>query len=225
MCIRDRLAALGLSLNTSTGVISNPGTLNPGSATFTVKVTDSKGATATSSSLTITIYAPLTLPAASSTTPGPATFGWSYAGYINVTGGSGGYPGGGYSWTITNSGLAAAGFTYTTSGGSPAGSQMYISGTAPSTAQTINFTVKVTDTLTGKFTSAIQYSIVVGPPIPLTMNPASGTALPGAITGENYSNQSISLANGSNSSYAFSVGVNGGTVTAGTTWTLSLIHI
>ena len=215
-----QLAALGLSLNTSTGVISNPGTLNPGSATFTVKVTDSKGATATSSSLTITIYAPLTLPAASSTTPGPATFGWSYAGYINVTGGSGGYPGGGYSWTITNSGLAAAGFTYTTSGGSPAGSQMYISGTAPSTAQTINFTVKVTDTLTGKFTSAIQYSIVVGPPIPLTMNPASGTALPGAITGENYSNQSISLANGSNSSYAFSVGVNGGTVTAGTTWTL-----
>jgi hypothetical protein len=211
-----QLAALGLSLNTSTGVISNgTSTLNPGSANFTITVKDSSGATATSSQLTINIYAPLTLPAASVTVPGPAIFGVGYGEAINVTGGSGNY-----SWNITNSGLAAAGLTYTTTGGSPAGSQMYIGGTAPSTAQTINFTVQVTDNLTHLSTSAIQYSIVVGPTTPLTLQPASGTVLPGPITGENYNNQSISLTNGTYSGYAFSVGINGGAVTAGTSWTL-----
>jgi hypothetical protein len=211
------LASLGLSLNTGTGVISNgSSTLIAGSATITVTVTDSSGATALSSPLTINIYAPLALPTPSATEPGPAIFSQGYGGSINVTGGSGSY-----SWSITNSGLTAAGLTYATTGGTPAGSQMYISGTAPSTAQTIDFTVQVTDTVTHLYTSAIQYSIVVGPQTPLTLQPASNTALsPGATTNESYTNSQIYLTNGSNSGYAFTVGVNGAAATTGTSWTL-----
>ncbi len=204
-----QLASLGLTLNSSTGILSGTASsLAAGSTTFGVQVKDSTGATATQT-LTVYVYAPLALQTPSASVPGPAVYGTAYAGSINVSGGSGNF-----TWTVT--GLPAAGFSYNTNGYTMSiGAE-----TAPSTAQTISFTVKVTDNTTGKYTSTIQYSIVVGPQTPLTLLPASGTALPGAITGESYTNNSIYLSNGSNSGYAFSVGVNGGAVTSGTSWTL-----
>jgi hypothetical protein len=203
-----QLAALNLSLNTSTGVISNTGALVAGSATFTVQVKDSGGATALSQSLTITIYNPLALPTPSASVPPPAIYGQGYSANLSVTGGSGNF-----TWTVT--GLPSAGFTYSTNGYT-----MSISATAaPNTSQTIPFTVKVTDNTTGKIVGPISYSITVGPPAPLVLSPVSGTALPGATTGESYGT-TINVSGGTNSGYAFSVGVNGGAVTTGASWTL-----
>ena len=206
-----QLAALGLSLNTATGVISNgSATLKAGSASITVTVTDSSGATALSTTLTINIYNPLAQSAASASVPGPAIYSQGYTGSINVVGGSGNF-----TWTVT--GLPAAGFSYAPT----TGSTLSISATtAPSTAQTINFTAYVTDNITHLYTSAIQYSIIVGPQTPLVLQPASLTALPSAITGESYTNSSISLSGGSLSGYVFTVNGGGVTTINSSSWTL-----
>jgi hypothetical protein len=213
-----QLAALGLSLNTGTGVISNgSATLIPGSATITVKVTDSNGATALSSPLTINIYAPLALPTPGASVPAEAIFGQSYAASINVTGGSGNY-----SWQITNiAQLTSAGFTPSPSGSPFTGSTFSISATkVPTTAQNISFSVTVTDTTTSKIVGPITYNLVAGPPTPLSLQPTSGSALTGALTSVSYTNSLIWVSNGSGSGYAFAVTGVGVTALTTTSWTL-----
>jgi hypothetical protein len=194
------------SIVSTTGVV----TLS-GSGTVYLKASQAASgnyaaATATAS---IIVYSTMTLPAASASVPGSAILGGGYTSSISVTGGSGNY-----SWKVT--GLPNAGFTYFTNG-----SLMGISATpVPSTAQTISFTVQVTDTVTGNSTSAIQYSIVVAPQTPLVLQPASLTALPGAITGESYTNSSISLSGGSLSGYVFTVTGSGVASVTSSSWTL-----
>ncbi len=210
----SQLTPVGLTFTASTGVLSGTAaSLAAGSATFTLTVTDKNNAT-TSKQFTVNVYNPLVLPAPSSTVPGPAIYGQGYGGSIVVTGGSGSY-----GWSITNSGLAAAGFTYSTTGGTPTGSQLFISGTAPSTVQTIKFTVTVTDSVTSKTVGPTVYSIVVGPQTPLLLSPASGALNP-AVSGQNYNNNSISLANGTNSGYAFTVTGSGVTAINSSSWNL-----
>jgi hypothetical protein len=158
------LATLGLSLS-SGGVLSSSAALTTtGTADFTVKVTDSNNATATAT-FTIWVYNALTLPAPGSTVPGPATTGVPYNGTITAAGGSGNY-----SWTVST--LPTDGLVYSTSGAT-----LSISGT-PGSAETVTFTVKVTDTLTNSSVSQ-TYNIPVGAP---------GTGVSGQINLNNCGN-------------------------------------
>ena len=206
------LTAIGLSLSSSSTTTASlsgtaPSSAVTGPVTFTVKVTDATSATATQQ-YTINVYAPLALPAASSTVPGSAIYGQGYSGGITVTGGSGSF-----SWSV--SGLPTAGFTSIANGYT-----FSISATAaPSTSQTVSFMVTVTDTKT-TLSASQQYQIVVGPQTPLLLSPVSGSALPAATTGQSYGNNSISLNYGSGSGYAFSVSGSGVTAINSTSCTL-----
>jgi hypothetical protein len=194
------LTAAGLSLNSSTGVLSGnvPSNAATGSINFTVQVKDTNGVTA-QQSYTLTVYSALALTAPSSTVPGPAIEGQSYTGNtISASGGSGSY-----SWTV-GTGLPS-GMTATPSGGT-----LTISGTAPSTPQTISFTVTLTDTTTNKSYGPISYSIVVSSPTPLALTP-NPSPLPTGTVGQSY-NGTITASGGSGTYTSFQVMV-GSTLT------------
>jgi hypothetical protein len=159
------LTNLGLSLTSSSGVWSISGlssSLVAGSATFTVQVTDSIGAT-TTQQLTINVYEPLSLPA-----PNPASLGFAltsqyYNGSISGSGGSGNY-----SWSVT--GLSSTGLSYNSTGNT-----LNISGTAPATAQTLTLNVTMTDTATSQFVTQNGYTITV-------INPNVGYPVSGTVS-------------------------------------------
>lgn len=116
----------GLNLNTSTGAVT--GTPNAtGSSTYTVRVTDAVGSTATRSD-TVEVRAQLAL----SGSLANATRNVAYSGSLSA---AGGWPG--YTWSIS-AGALPAGLVLNTSTGA-------ISGT-PTTNGTANFTVRVADT-------------------------------------------------------------------------------
>ncbi len=173
-----------LSFSASGGTLTISGT--PGTATtvsFTAKVTD----TATNVSVgpnnySVTVYNGVTLPTPNPASLGPADATSAYSGTIVTAGGSGNY-----SWTVT--GLPADGLNYATSGAT-----MTISGT-PTSAQTVQFTAKVTDTSSNQTAGPLTYSIVVNGPLSLpTPDPSS---LPSnAYTNVNYGG-SISASGGS----------------------------
>jgi len=101
------LSAVGLSLS-SAGVLSGASPVT-GTATFTVKVTDSGNNTATAN-LTVAINASLTV---TTTTLPTATEGTAYTATLAATGGSGT----GYTWTVTSgTGLSAVGLSLSSSG-------------------------------------------------------------------------------------------------------------
>jgi hypothetical protein len=170
------LAALGLGLNSSTGVLSgSAGSLAAGSATFTVQVKDSNNTTATQQ-YTINVYSPPALPAPNpGSLPGTYTIvaGSSYNGTINVSGGSGNY-----SWSVTglSDSLSAT----------PNGNTVTISGT-PGSVATVTFNVKVTDTTTGLSATQNGYTIAVNEPTPVTLPSPNPTSLPSGTQGQSYS--------------------------------------
>ncbi|MHC4713441.1 MAG: putative Ig domain-containing protein [Planctomycetota bacterium] len=116
----------GLSLNSSTGVVSGTPT-SSGTSNFTIKVTDDESTTDTQA-LSIDVYADLTI--TTSSLP-DGTAGTAYNQSVSASGGS--TP---YTWSIISGG-PPAGITLNTSTGA-------LSGT-PTTVGTSNFTVKVTD--------------------------------------------------------------------------------
>ncbi|MGD0732538.1 MAG: Ig-like domain repeat protein [Terracidiphilus sp.] len=134
----------GLSLATGTGAISGLPT-TPGPSTFTVKVKDSTGSTATQS-LTITINATLAVTTASLP---DGTAGTAYAQTLTATGGV--TP---YTWSISNGSLPA-GLSLTAGTGA-------ISGT-PTTAGPSTFTVKVTDSASNTATQILSLTINAPP--------------------------------------------------------------
>jgi uncharacterized repeat protein (TIGR03803 family) len=153
---------LGLSFNTSTGVISGTPT-NAGMSNFTVQVSDSQSTPATASaSLAITI----TLPPVAITTTSLAG-GRVSAAYTQTLAASGGATP--YTWSI-NSGSLPAGLILDASSGS-------ISGT-PTAVATSGFTVKVSDSQATPATATSSLSIAVAaalvtPAITTTVNPTS----------------------------------------------------
>ena len=158
------LTSLGLSLTSSNGVWSISGSsssLAAGSATFTLQVTDSIGAT-TTQQLTINVYKPLSLPAPNPATLGSAMASQYYNGSISGSGGSGNY-----SWSVT--GLSSTSLNYNSTG-----NPLTISGTAPAMAQTLTLNVTMTDTATSQFVTQNGYTITV-------INPNVGYPVSGTV--------------------------------------------
>jgi hypothetical protein len=166
----NSLATLNLSVSAA-GVITGTPTV-AGTATFTVQVKDAANNTGTAS-LTITVYAPLALPATNPSTLPSATANQSYTGTITATGGSGS----GYVFTVT--GLPSDGLQNALNNG---GSTLTIGGT-PTTITTVSFTVSVRDGA-GNTAGPVTYTIAVSTTynisgqINLVSNCSGGVSLP-----------------------------------------------
>ncbi len=170
----------GLTLNASTGVISGTVGASATSQTFTVKVVDANGVSATKS-LTITVNAkpsitPATLPSATKT--------GAYSQTLSTSGGT--TPFG--AWSIT-SGSLPAGLTLNTSTG-------VISGTVLSTAVSETFTISITDANGVAATQTYTVTVNAAPSI-------TTTTLPGATQTGAYS-QTVA-GTGGTTPYAWSV--------------------
>jgi len=187
----DTLPA-GLSLNTSTGVISGtPGGSVTGTTNFTVTVTDSESPTkkTASANLSITITAP-TLKVTTTSLPNGVT-GNSYSATLQASGGI--TP---YSWQLT-SGSLPTGLTLNSNG--------TITGTpAQGAVGTFNFSVKVTDSETPTAqTASASLSIFVSNSAPLTV---TTNGLPSGVVGMPYQNENVFLqASGGVQPYTWSI--------------------
>ncbi|OFW03357.1 MAG: hypothetical protein A3G20_05600, partial [Acidobacteria bacterium RIFCSPLOWO2_12_FULL_59_11] len=147
----------GLSLNTTTGVVSGTPTA-AGTSNFTVRVTDANSAFV-DQALSITIYAALSI---TTTALGDGTVNLAYS---QTLASSGGKPP--VAWTITVGSLPA-GLTINGSTGA-------ISGT-PTTGGTSNFTVRATDANGAIATQALSITIYSGLAITTaSLNPATVT--------------------------------------------------
>ncbi|HVN03603.1 MAG TPA: putative Ig domain-containing protein [Bryobacteraceae bacterium] len=172
----------GLSLNSSTGVLSGTPTA-AGTSHVTFKATDTDGLSA-GKSLSITITSPLTITTSSPLPTG--TVGVSYADTLTASGGSGHY-----SWAVS-SGSLPGGLSLNSSTGVLSG--------VPTTAGTPSFTIKVTDTSTGAaatqpFTMTIDAAITI----------TTSSPLPNGEVGIPYS-QTLAATGGSGT-YTWSVSV------------------
>ena len=183
----------GLSLNSSTGVISGMPT-GGGSGSFTFQVADAAGMTATQA-LTVTVNPPPAL--AVSTTSLPAgTMSTAYSQTLQATGG---VPS--YKWSLTGGSLPA-GLSLSSAG--------VISGTPSGTfTGTSNFTVTVTDsqTPTNKTATANLSITVSAPPLSVTTK-----SLPGGTIGNAYGNQPLQASGGAG---AYTWAVTTGSLPAG----------
>jgi subtilisin family serine protease len=167
----------GLSLASSTGVISGTPT-GTGTSNFTVLVTDANSATG-SQALSLTVTGPLTVTTTS--LPG-GTQNTAYSTTLAATGGSSPY-----TWSIA-SGTLPAGLTLASSTG-------VISGT-PTGTGTTNLTAQVTDANSLTATQALNLTVVA----PLTV---TTTSLPGGTQNTAYS--TTLAATGGTTPYTWSV--------------------
>ncbi len=179
----------------------------PGTATtvsFTAKVTDTTmNVSSGPYTYTVTVYDGVTLPSPNPATLSPADAGTAYSGTIVAAGGSGNY-----AWTVT--GMPADGLNYSTNGAT-----LTISGT-PASAQSVQFTAKVTDITSNQSAGPLTYSIAVSGPLSLP------TPDPNSLPSNGYTNASYSgfiNAAGGSGSYSWSVsGLSDGlSVIGGTT--------
>jgi hypothetical protein len=175
------LTAVGLSVS-SGGVLSGNKPVG-GSASFTVKATDSYGNTA-SQTFTVTIEAAVTI--TSPTTLPAGTTGVSYSTTLTASGGSGTYT----SWQITTGGasLTAIGLSLNTSTG-------VISGSSPTTG-TASFSVAVTDSQS-HVSAAVAFTLAVNNQLKVNQ-----TTLPSGNVGVSYS-QTLTASGGSGQSYTW----------------------
>ena len=173
----------GLTLNPSTGTISGtPTTL--GTASFTVKVTDSQTPTAasTTANLSITVNNPPLQITTTSLPQGVIHVAYSSTAVLTAIGGT--PP---YTWTIS-AGSLPTGLTLNVNTGQ-------ISGT-PGSAGTSSFTAKVTDS--SSQTATAQLSIIVNGALAVT-----STTLPSGVVGTSYS--TTLAASGGITPYSWSV--------------------
>src|SRR5258706_6856490 len=153
----------GLSLsNSTTSTVTVQGTPTTAGVnqTLTVKVTDAQGMSATSSGLTVTVY-PALIITAPSLPVGIVGVSYTSPAFI-ASGGSG------------------SGYTFAVASGSSAplaigASSGIITGT-PTTAGTLQFTVKVTDSVSNTVTSS-NLSITINAAITVGLSPASPVTL------------------------------------------------
>ncbi len=155
----------GLTLS-SGGIISGTPTGTPGTSSFTVTVTDSQTPTAMTSLATLSIT--ITRPPLTVTTTSlvGGAVGTSYSQTLTAIGGT--PP---YSWSLS-AGTLPAGLTLAAATGVILG--------VPTTTGTSNFTVLVTDSVSGTATKAL--SIVINTALAITT-----TSLPGGSVGAAYS--------------------------------------
>ena len=187
----SNLATFNLTLS-SAGVLSGTPT-TAGTASFTAKVTDSLGATATQA-LSVVIDAPLTI--TTSTTLPTGYNGTAYSQSLAATGGSGS----GYTWALANSTTLPAGLTLTgnTIGGTP------------TATGTTTFSLKVTDSLGGSKTSS--FSITVNAGVSIT----TGTTLPQGYVGNAGYSKQLAASGGSGTGYTWTLN-SGSNLPAGLT--------
>jgi hypothetical protein len=168
----------------SNGTIPSGTPTTAGTSTFTVKVTDSLGNTATSTSLSIIIDPALVIT--------PPTFP---TGIINTS-----YP----SETFTATGGSGSGYTFTLASGSlptplALGANGTIASATPTVSGTFNFTVKVTDsqgftTTTGTLSITINAALGITPP-----------SFPSGVVGVSYPAETFTATGGSGAGYAFTL--------------------
>jgi putative Ig domain-containing protein len=192
-------SALPAGLTLSSGGLLSGTPATSGTASFTVKVTDSASNTATQP-FSFAVYNALSLPAPNPNSLGAGTTSEAYSGSISASGGSGNY-----AWTVT--GLPSDGLS-----SSPNGGTLNISGT-PTTAVTVQFGVSVKDTTTGVTVGPFTYSILVSNPPPLTLPTPNPSSLPSATVNQSYSG-SVTAAGGAGT-YTWTV--NGSVLSSGTT--------
>ncbi|MGD0735693.1 MAG: putative Ig domain-containing protein [Terracidiphilus sp.] len=192
----SNLSTFNLSLSAAGLITGTPSTT--GTASFTAEVKDSNNDVATQP-LTIAVYGPLSLPAPDpSSLPGTGTTGLAYSGSISGSGGSGNY-----CYTVT--GLPSDNLS-SPAPNAPCGyisNSLPVSGT-PGSAQTVTFSVKLTDTTTNASVTQTGYSIVVSNPAPLTLPTPNPGSLPSATVNQNYSGQ-INSAGGVGPTYTWTV--------------------
>ncbi|MGD0732186.1 MAG: putative Ig domain-containing protein, partial [Terracidiphilus sp.] len=188
----SQLGALGLTFNTSTGVLSGtPSSVVAGNATFTVKVTDSLGNTQ-SGTYTLTIEAKLGISTTSPLPSGVATT--NYSDTLNATGGTGA---GTYTWSVTS---GATGANSLQSVGLSLSSAGVLSGTTSTlVAGTATFGVQVADT--ASHTATATFTVTINASLYITT-----TTLPNAFTGTTYT-QTL-MASGGTGGNTWSVTIN-----------------
>jgi hypothetical protein len=155
----------GITLNSSTGLLSGTPT-TAGTLSFTIKVTDADGQSATeATSLTIVAGPALSFPA-----PPAGEINSAYSDTLTVTGGTGPY-----AWSVSGGSLPA-GISLNSSTG-------VLSGT-PSAVGTSSFTVKVTDANSQSATKATSLTIVAGPALSFPAPPSGqiGSAYSDTLT-------------------------------------------
>jgi hypothetical protein len=161
----------GLSLNSSTGVISGKPAGPSGASNFTVTVTDkSNPAQTASKNLSIAINLPPPPTIAPTSLPN-GNVGTPYNQTLTVSAGLG--PN--YTWTVS-SGTLPAGLTLTGNN-----STATVTGT-PTTQQTnVGFTVQVTDSSVPPQTGTQNYTVTINPPMPLNVTTTSGSLPQGTL--------------------------------------------
>jgi hypothetical protein len=165
----------GLSLSGATGAISGTPTAS-GTASFTVQVSDAKGAIATKQ-FSLTIAAGLIITTAP-VLPN-ATIGVAYAVTISAAGGT--PP---YTWSVTNGSLPT-GVTLNSSTGALTGT--------PTSSGGSPFTIQVTVTDSASVTAAKQFTLTIGAALTIT----SGAALPQGTLGQAYPTLTLAAVGGS----------------------------
>lgn len=210
------LAAIGLGLNTSNGVISGSSpTL--GTANFSVEVTDSQGHTSAPVALSIAVNNQLKFN--QSTLP-PGNVGTGYSQTLTASGGAGGP----YSFTATSSNLSSYGLSLATTGA--------ISGT-PTQSGTASFTAVATDSGSNQVQQPLSIQVYGALSLPVSNSLPAGytnVVYSGSINGSGgSSNLSISITSPlspANNTLAASVSGNtvniSGTPTTATTESLTV---
>ena len=172
------LLALGLSLNSSTGVLSGA-SLVAGSASFTVTATDARNTSLTATqSYTVTIYAPLKV--STDQLSLSATVNQAYNGKIVASGGLGTY-----TWTVT--GLPSDNLNYDATTISNAVS---INGT-PTTAESVKFAVTVSDGTNTVGPTSYTITVAPVPTLAVTLN-----SIPQGMVGMPYTFNGVSVSGG-----------------------------
>jgi hypothetical protein len=172
-----------LSLGTN-GMIASGTPTTAGTSTFTVKVTDSLGNTATSTSLGITIDPALVI------TPPAFPTGIINTSYPTETFAATGGSGSGYAFTLASGSLP----TPLTLGANGA-----IASATPTVSGTFNFTVKVTDsqgftTTTGNLSITINGALAITPP-----------SFPSGVVNASYPSETLTASGGSGTGYTFTL--------------------
>ncbi len=194
------LSAIGLSFNTTTGVVSGA-TPSQGTATFTVTATDSESHVSAQVTFSVTINNQLKI---NQTTLPAGDLGSAYSQTLTASGGSGS----GYTFSATNSNLASFGLTLASTGA--------ITGT-PTSNGTASFTANVKDSANNTATQALSITIYSGLFLP-TPNP---NTLPGGYVGVAYTGSVTGSGGSGNLSIAVTTALSpsNGTMTTGVTGT------
>jgi len=179
-----------LSLNASTGVLSGTPTATASAASFSIKVTDSAGNTATGS-YSVTVVAGIGITPSGGALPVAYANSAYSSGTLTAAGGNGNY-----TWS-TVSGFPLPSWL---SLSSTSGATTTLTGTPTSAASAASFELKVSDTAGNSQT--VTYSVTVDAGI--SISPVTGTTLATAYANSPYTSVSLTASGGSGTGYTWS---------------------